>query len=111
MAYAGLDTRPSITDDQAIELAEMFRLLGDPSRLRIVIACLDASVCVSELAARTQLSPSLVSHHLRLLRAGRLLRAERHGKQVFYAPADEHVRCTISDMLAHVREGSDPEEV
>ena len=111
MAYAGLDTRPSITDDQAIELAEMFRLLGDPSRLRIVIACLDAPVCVSELAARTRLSPSLVSHHLRLLRAGRLLRAERHGKQVFYAPADEHVRCTISDMLAHVREGSDPEEV
>ena len=111
MTYVGLDTRPSITDDQAIELAEMFRLLGDPSRLRIVIACLDAPVCVSELAARTRLSPSLVSHHLRLLRAGRLLRAERHGKQVFYAPADEHVRCTISDMLAHVREGSDPEEV
>jgi ArsR family transcriptional regulator len=45
-----------------------------------------------------------VSHHLRLLRAGRILRAERHGKQVFYAPADEHVRCVLSDMVAHVAE-------
>jgi len=83
---------PSITDVQAIELAEMFRLMGDPSRLRIIVACLTAPVCVSELAARTRLSPSLVSHHLRLLRAARLLRADRQGKQVFYSAADEHVR-------------------
>ncbi len=94
----------SITDDQAVELAEMFRLMGDPSRLRIVLACLDGAACVSDIAARTRLSPSLVSHHLRLLRAARILRAERQGKQVFYAPADEHVRCTITDMVAHVGE-------
>ncbi len=92
---------PSITDDQATELAEMFRLMGDPSRLRIIVACLTAPVCVSDLAARTRLSPSLVSHHLRLLRAARLLRADRQGKQVFYSAADEHVRCTITDMVAH----------
>jgi DNA-binding transcriptional ArsR family regulator len=110
MVYARSDAIPSITDDQATQLAEMFRLLGDPSRLRIVIACLEAPVCVSELAARTRLSPSLVSHHLRLLRAGRLLRADRQGKQVFYAPADEHVRRTISDMVAHVGEEAESEE-
>ncbi|PNE11705.1 MAG: transcriptional regulator [Beijerinckiaceae bacterium] len=97
-------TSPSIPDDQAIQLAEMFRLMGDPSRLRIIIACLEAPICVSDLAARTRLSPSLVSHHLRLLRAARLLRAERQGKQVFYSPCDEHVRCTITDMVAHVGE-------
>jgi ArsR family transcriptional regulator, lead/cadmium/zinc/bismuth-responsive transcriptional repressor len=56
------------------------------------------------------LSPSLVSHHLRLLRAARILRAARQGKQVFYTPADEHVRCTIADMVAHVGEHGDPEE-
>ncbi len=93
---------PSITDDQAIELAEMFRLMGDPSRLRIIVACLTAPVCVSELATRTRLPPSLVSHHLRLLRAARLLRADRQCKQVFYSAADEHVRCTITDIVAHV---------
>ena len=101
---------PSITDDQAVELAEMFRLMGDPSRLRIILACLCGPTCVSDVAAVTRLSPSLVSHHLRLLRAARILRAERQGKQVFYAPADEHVRCTIADMVAHVGETNEPQE-
>lgn len=101
---------PSITDDQAIVLAEMFRILGDPSRLRVVLACLAAPICVSDIAARTRLSPSLVSHHLRLLRATRILRAERQGKQVFYTTADEHVRCTITDMVAHVAEAG-PSEI
>src|SRR5947209_14494718 len=99
-----MDASLSITDDQAVALAEMFRLMGDTSRLKIILACLHAPTCVSDLAARTRLSQSLVSHHLRLLRASRLLRAERQGKQVFYSPADEHVRCTIADMVAHVGE-------
>ena len=94
----------SITEDQALELAEMFRLMGDASRLKIILACLEEPVCVSNIAARLKLSPSLVSHHLRLLRAARVLRAERHGKQVFYAAADEHIRCVIIDMTAHVGE-------
>lgn len=110
VAYAHMTALASITDDQAIELAEMFRLMGDPSRLRIILACLDAPTCVSDVVAHTRLSPSVVSHHLRLLRAGRILRAERQGKQVFYAPADEHVRCTIADLVAHVGEPADPEE-
>ena len=93
-----------ITDDQAVELADMFRLLGDPSRLRVVLACLASPICVSDIAILTRLSSSLVSHHLRLLRAARILRAERHGKQVFYTLAVQHVRCTITDMVAHVAE-------
>jgi DNA-binding transcriptional ArsR family regulator len=97
----------SISEDQALVLAEMFRLMGDPSRLKIIVACLDEAVCVSDIAARLKLSPSLVSHHLRLLRAARVLRAERHGKQVFYVAADEHIRCVILDMTAHVGEPDD----
>lgn len=94
----------SITEDQAVELAEMFRLMGDASRLRIVLACLAAPRCVTDIAVETKLSPSLVSHHLRLLRAARMLRAERHGKQVFYAANDDHIRCVVTDMVAHVAE-------
>ena len=97
----------SITEDQALELAEMFRLMGDASRLKIVLACLEEPVCVSDIAARLKLSPSLVSHHLRLLRAARVLRAERQGKQVFYIAADEHIRRVIIDMSAHVGEADD----
>jgi DNA-binding transcriptional ArsR family regulator len=94
----------SISDDKAIELAEMFRLMGDASRLKIVLTCLRQPRCVSDIATRTKLSASLVSHHLRLLRAARMLRAERQGKQVYYAAADDHVRCVIEDMVAHVTE-------
>ncbi|HEY4942903.1 MAG TPA: metalloregulator ArsR/SmtB family transcription factor [Rhizomicrobium sp.] len=94
----------SITDDEAIELAEIFRLMGDASRLRIILAALARPICVSDIAAQTKLSPSLVSHHLRLLRSARVLRAERQGKQVFYVAADQHVRSVITDMVAHVGE-------
>ncbi len=88
----------------AVDLAEMFRLMGDPSRLRILLACLEEPVAVGALAAGLELSPSLVSHHLRLLRATRLVRSERRGKQVFYVAADEHVRRVLTDMVAHVSE-------
>src|SRR3954447_16613845 len=99
----------SIAPARVAELAEMFRLMGDPSRLAIILACLEAPVSVSEIAARTGLSANLVSHHLRLLRAARILRAERRGKQIFYTAADLHVRSTIGDMVAHVIEPSDDE--
>ena len=102
--------RPMVADDRASELADLFRLLGDATRLKIVLACLDESVAVGDIAARLGLSGSLVSHHLRLLRAAAIVRAERHGKQVFYAAADEHVRRVIADMLEHVSEprGDEP---
>jgi ArsR family transcriptional regulator, lead/cadmium/zinc/bismuth-responsive transcriptional repressor len=82
-------------------VAQLFRLLGDASRLRIVAACLDAPVCVSDIATETALSPSLVSHHLRLLRGAGVVRSERRGKQIFYCAADEHVRRMIRDMHVH----------
>ena len=94
----------SISGDQAIAIAEIFRLLGDPSRLRIVVSCLDAPRCVSDIAQETALSASLVSHHLRLLRGARILKSERRGKQVFYAAEDEHVRSIIADMITHAAE-------
>lgn len=93
-----------LSDDHAVALADLFRLLGDASRLRIVVACLRAPLAVSEIAERLGLSVSLVSHHLRLLKGARLVRAERQGKQVFYGADDEHVRRMIEDMITHVAE-------
>ena len=86
------------------ELADLFRLLGDTTRLRIVLACLAAPVAVSDIAGQLALSPSLVSHHLRLLRATRIVKADRQGKQVFYVAADEHVSRMLTDMLEHIAE-------
>jgi ArsR family transcriptional regulator, lead/cadmium/zinc/bismuth-responsive transcriptional repressor len=89
---------------QTVELAETFRLLGDVTRLRIVLACSDGAVCVGDIAAKLGQSPSLVSHHLRLLRGQRLVRAERRGKQIFYCLADAHVERVIADMRQHIDE-------
>lgn len=96
--------RSRIGDDQVVELAEMFQLMSDPTRLRIILACLDAPAAVGEMAERLAISPSLVSHHLRLLRAARLLGAERRGRQVFYVVGDLHIRSMLSDMVDHVAE-------
>ena len=90
--------------DQAVEIAETFRLLGDPTRLRVILTCLNDARAVGDIADSLEISASLVSHHLRLLRAARLVRAERHGREVHYIAADEHVRCILADMIDHVRE-------
>lgn len=98
---------PELDEDKTAELADLFRLMGDSSRLRIILACLGEPVCVGDIAEQLGLSSSLVSHHLRLLRAARVLRAQRRGKQVFYSVADEHIRCVLFDMVDHVVEPSD----
>ena len=95
---------PISEDGRAVLLANLFRLLGDPTRLRIVLACVHARRSVGAIADALGLSPSLVSHHLRLLRAARIVRAERSGKQVFYAAADQHISAMLAQMLEHVAE-------
>ena len=91
-------------DQSVAQLADLFHLLGDPTRLRIVLACLEAPVAVGEIASGLQLSSSLVSHHLRLLRAARIVKSERQGKQVFYSTADAHISGVLRDMLEHIAE-------
>ncbi len=92
------------TQDQLASLAGVFHLMGDPSRLSILMAVLAGPLPVAEIAAETGLSASLVSHHLRLLRGGRLVRAERRGKQVFYVIDDAHISSVLMDMIEHVAE-------
>lgn len=93
------------SDASVAQLADLFHLLGDPTRLRIVLACVEAPIAVSDIATALQLSSSLVSHHLRLLRAARIVKSERQGKQVFYSAADAHISGVLHDMLEHIAEG------
>jgi DNA-binding transcriptional ArsR family regulator len=93
-------------DDWVDQLADLFHLLGDPTRLRIVIACLAQPTSVGEIAGSLDLSSSLVSHHLRLLRAARVVKAERQGKQVFYSAADAHISALLANMAEHIAEPS-----
>lgn len=96
--------QPLLSDDDASALAALFRLLGDPSRLRIVVSCLRTPLAVSDIAERLGLSVSLVSHHLRLLKGARLVRADRQGKQVYYVADDAHVRRMVEGMVTHIGE-------
>lgn len=91
-----------LSTDQISDLADMFRLMSDPSRLRIIMECLHTPTSVGDIASSLKLSTSLVSHHLRLLRAGRIIQFERKGARVFYKISDEHVRHVLQNMAAHV---------
>jgi DNA-binding transcriptional ArsR family regulator len=84
--------------------AEVFRLLGDPGRLRIVQALADEELCVCDLAAFLGASSSAVSHQLRLLKQARLVRPRREGKVVYYRLDDGHVTALVTTALDHARE-------
>ncbi|MEM0921609.1 MAG: metalloregulator ArsR/SmtB family transcription factor [Pseudomonadota bacterium] len=88
--------------DQTTELAETFGLLADPTRLSIVIACMDQERSAGEIAELLGSSASLTSHHLRLLRSARMLKSERRGKQVFYSMADACVHSVLKIMIEHL---------
>lgn len=92
------------TTHQISVIAEMYRLLGDPTRLRVLLACLGGLIAVGDIAKSLEASPSLVSHHLRLLRTARLVRGKRKTRQIFYEAADDHIRYMLIGMIEHVRE-------
>jgi ArsR family transcriptional regulator len=86
-------------------LAELFRALGDPSRVRIIAALLEGETNVSTLAEIVGISESAVSHQLRTLRQLRLVRARKQGREVYYALDDDHVADLFQRGLDHVLHG------
>lgn len=87
------------------ELAETFRVLADPGRLRLILALLEAGeLCVCDLAAATGLSQTACSHNLRLLRSSRLVRYRKQGRNVYYALDDAHIRVLMDVGMQHVAE-------
>ncbi len=91
-----------LADTAAVRLAETFRALSDPTRVRIVSLLADAELCVCDLAAALGMSQSAVSHQLRTLRDLRLVRWHREGRQIFYTLDDEHVADLYRRGLDHV---------
>lgn len=89
--------------EEALELAEMFKALGDPSRLRLLSLLLEGEVFVSDLARQLGMSQSAVSHQLRLLRGLRLVKYRRVGRHLYYSLDDDHVRSLMNEGLEHVR--------
>lgn len=96
--------RSRLPDERtAQELAEIFRVLTDPGRVRLIVALLEGGeLCVCDLADATGLSQTACSHNLRLLRSRRLVRYRRQGRNVFYALDDAHIRLLLDVALQHV---------
>lgn len=90
--------------DTVQTVADVFRLLGDPTRVRLVDALSHGERCVCDLATLVGLTESAVSHQLRLLRAARLVRVRRAGRQAFYSLDDHHVLGLVHDTRRHVEE-------
>lgn len=90
-------------------LAELFKLLGDPSRLRILYALVDAGeLCVCDLAAVVSVPETSVSHALRLLRMAGVVRSRRDGRMAYYSVQDHHVRLVLDLAAEHVRHEPTP---
>ncbi len=87
----------------AERMAQTFRALADPTRVRILSALTKTELCVSDLAVVLGMSISAISHQLRLLRGLRLVRRRRAGKHIYYALDDEHVRDLFERGLEHVQ--------
>ena len=103
---AAVERLPST--EEVAELSDMFKLLGDPTRLRILYALVETGeLCVCDLAAAVGAAETSVSHALRLLRMAGIVRSRRDGRMVFYAIEDHHVRLVLDLAAEHLRHGDE----
>jgi DNA-binding transcriptional ArsR family regulator len=93
-----------LTDRTVEDIAETFRMLGDPTRVRILDVLASGELCVCDIAELVRISESAVSHQLRLLRGLRLVRPRRSGRQVFYSLDDQHIVELLRLAVTHVQE-------
>jgi DNA-binding transcriptional ArsR family regulator len=104
-SYMQISALSTATDPATVEaLAQTFRLLGDPTRIRIVEALAQGELCVHELSDKVGISESAVSHQLRLMRTMRIVRGRREGRCVYYTLDDQHVLDLFQQGLRHVNE-------
>ena len=91
-------------EDELYDLAELFKVFGDSTRIRILFVLFEAEVCVCDLAQVLNMTQSAISHQLRILKQSKLVKSRREGKSVFYSLADSHVRTIIAQGREHITE-------
>lgn len=99
--------KPSLQlpDDTLYDLADLFKVFGDSTRLRILCALFNCEQCVQHIADELGMTHSAISHQLRFLKQNKLVKSRRAGKTVFYSLADEHVKRIFNQGLEHIQEG------
>ena len=96
------ETMPEETE--LYDLAELFKVFGDSTRIRILFVLFEAEVCVCDLAEVLHMTQSAISHQLKILKQSKLVKSRREGKSIFYSLADEHVRTIIAQGHEHIEE-------
>ena len=96
------ETMPEETE--LYDLAELFKVFGDSTRIRILFVLFEAEVCVCDRAQALQMTQSAISHQLKILKQNKLVKSRREGKSIFYSLADDHVRTIIAQGCDHIEE-------
>ena len=92
------------TMDDIIKLSDFFKVMGDSTRLQILMALIQGEFCVSDLAGILNLSTSATSHQLKALKNAKLVKARREGKSMYYSLDDDHIKDILAESIVHVRE-------
>ena len=92
------------SEDALMQLAELFKVFGDGTRIRILYVLFESEVCVCDIAKLLGMTQSAVSHQLRILKQAHLIKSRRDGKTVFYSLADDHVATLLRQGMEHVNE-------
>lgn len=100
-----LDLQEKMPDDEVMyDLADLFKIFGDSTRIKILFGLLEGEMCVQHISELVEMSQSATSHQLRVLKKNKLVKSERVGKNVFYSLDDEHVHLILKKGLEHVLE-------
>ena len=91
-------------DEKLYDLAELFKMFGDSTRIRILYVLFESEMCVCDIAELLSMTQSAISHQLRLLKQAKLVKNRREGKTVYYSLADDHVRTIIYQGMEHIEE-------
>lgn len=91
-------------DEMLYDLAELFKVFGDSTRVKILYALFEAELCVCDMAQLLGLTQTAVSHQLRVLKNNKLVKFRREGKNIFYSLSDDHVRRIINQGMEHICE-------
>ena len=102
-----MDTKKIEMPDTTLlyDLSDFFKLMGDSTRIQLLWALEENEMCVGDLANLLNMTKSAVSHQLKILRSAKLVKAEKRGKNVFYALSDYHVKTILEMALEHLNEG------
>lgn len=86
------------------DLAELFKVFGDTTRIKILYVLIENELCVNDIAEQLNMTQSAISHQLRILKQAKLIKYRREGKSMFYSLADDHVRTILDQGITHIEE-------